>query len=228
MKLLKWHAAVSTLLLLFLLATASSRPVTPNRFDEITVNKITVVDSAGRTRVILAGGFPPRRAHLAGLLFINEDGHEAGGLVYRGTIDEEGRIQAGGILTFDQYQNDQIIALQYSQQGDRKSQGLTIQERPDTLSDLVKEAYRAIESAPDAAARDSLQRHYRALIPPGDIVSRRLFAGRDRARSAVVTLSDPEGRPRLSLAVDSTGTARILFLDDEGQVLREITNQVDD
>lgn len=225
MNLLKVHAAVSTPLLLLVIVTAFSRPSAVTRFDEITVNRVNVVDSLGRTRVVLAGGYPPRRAALAGLLFINEDGQEAGGLVYRGTVDEDGRIQAGGILTFDQYRNDQIVALQYSQDGDQKSQGLTIQERPDTLSNLLKEAYGAIENAPDAASRDSLTRHYQALIPPGDIVARRLFAGRNRLGSAVVILSDPNGQPRLSLAVDSTGAARISFLDAEGRVVREITEQ---
>ena len=63
----------------------------------------------------------------------------------------EGKIQAGATLTFDQYRNDQIVALSYDHSGDRKRQGLTIQDRPDTLSDLVKEAYRAIEGAATAA-----------------------------------------------------------------------------
>ena len=68
MKLLKLHAAVSTILLIVLSVAAFSGPRTSGRFEEITVSKLTVVDSTGRTRVILAGGFPPRRAELAGLL----------------------------------------------------------------------------------------------------------------------------------------------------------------
>jgi len=223
MKLLKLHAAVSTILLIVLSVAAYSRPQASNRFDEITVSKITVVDSTGRTRVILAGGFPPRRAELAGLLFINEDGHEAGGLVYRGTKDADGQIQAGAILTFDQYRNDQIVALQYDHSGSRKRQGLTIQERPDTLSDILKEAYRAIETAPTAELRDSLTKHYRARIPPEDFPARRLFLGRDYARASVVTLSDPAGKPRLRMEVDSLGKASIAFLDEAGQPVRVIT-----
>lgn len=129
----------STALLLSLLISAFAFQDRTGRFDEITVNRINVVDSAGRTRVVLAGGFPPRREALAGVLFVNEDGAEAGGLVYQGTRDANGRIQAGAVLTFDQYRNDQIVALEYQHDGDRKRQGLTIQERPDTLSDLVKE-----------------------------------------------------------------------------------------
>ncbi len=223
MKLLRLHAAVSTPLLIMLSLAAFSGRQASNRFDEITVGKITVVDSAGRARVILAGGFPPRRAELAGLLFVNEDGHEAGGLVYQGTRDADGQIHAGAILTFDQYQNDQIVALQYEHLGARKRQGLTIQERPDTLSDLVKEAFRAIETAPTAELRDSLTRHYMARIPREDLAARRLFLGRDLARASVVTLSDPAGRPRLRLEVDSLGRASITFLDEAGQAVRVIS-----
>ncbi len=223
MPLLKLHAAVSTALLFVLSVLAFSGRRADSRFEEITVSRINVVDSAGRTRVILAGGYPPRRAALAGLLFVNEDGHEAGGLVYTGTRDQDGQIQAGGILTFDQYRNDQVMALQYEHSGARKQQGLTIQERPDTLSDLVKELYRAVETAPSAAARDSLIQHYRSRIPPADLVSRRLFIGRDFSRASVVTLSDAAGRPRLRLEVDSLGQASIAFLDSAGRSVRTIT-----
>jgi len=223
MRLLRLHAGVSTPLLIMLSVVAFSGRQGSSQFEEITVGKITVVDSTGRTRVILAGGFPPRRAELAGLLFINEDGHEAGGLVYAGTRDTDGQIHAGAILTFDQYRNDQIVALQYDHTGARKRQGVTIQERPDTLSDILKEAYRAIETAPTEALRDSLTRHYLARIPPEDLPARRLFLGRDFARASVVTLSDPAGRPRLRMEVDSLGRASIAFLDEAGQVVRVLT-----
>ncbi|MBK5096354.1 MAG: hypothetical protein JJE01_01140 [Gemmatimonadetes bacterium] len=223
MRLLRLYAAAATALLLVVAVAGFGRGIHTAVFDEITVSKINVVDSEGRTRVLLAGGYPPRRADLAGLLFINQDGVEAGGLVYRGTQDTVGGIQAGAILTFDQYGNDQIVALSYDHDGGRKRQGLTIQERPDTLSDLVKEAYRAIETAPSAAERDSLTKHYLAMIPQQDLVSRRLFVGRTYDRASVVTLSDPAGNPRLRLVVDSLGAASISFLDEQGQVVRTIT-----
>jgi len=217
---LRIHAVTSTLALLVLGLSAFRQGTA--RFDEITVRQVNVVDSAGRTRVILAGGFPPRRSELAGLLFINEDGGEAGGFGYTGHRTENGEIRAGAILTFDQYRNDQILALEYAHRGARKQQGLTIQDRPDTLSDLVKQAYREIESAGSAPALDSLQRYWRGRLPASELAARRLFVGRDYARAAVVTLSDPEGRPRLRLQVDSVGTPSIVFLGADGAVTRTI------
>ena len=107
------YTAGSTVLLLLFTVAAFTQRRPRDLFEEITVKRINVVDEDGNTRVILAGGFPPRREALAGLLFINEDGNEAGGLVYQGTRDSLGNIQAGAILTFDQYQNDQISQSSY-------------------------------------------------------------------------------------------------------------------
>jgi len=87
----------------------------------------------------------------------------------------------------------------------------------------VGEFYRAMEAAPDGAIRDSIRKVYLPKIQPRDLVARRLFVGRDRAASSVVTLSDPDGKPRLTLSVDSLGQARIAFLDASGQVTKTIT-----
>jgi len=215
------HATVSTLLLVSFIAAFSAGRRTA-QFDEITVGKINIVDAEGRTRVMLAGGYPPRREDLAGLIFINQEGVEAGGLVYTGTRDTTDGVEAGAILTFDQFDNDQIVALSYDQSGDQKRHGLTIQDRPDTLSDRVREAYRAVDGASSPEARDSLVSFHLSRIPQQEFVSRRLFVGRSWDRASLVTLSDPNGKPRLRLEVDSLGAASISFLDEEGEVVRTI------
>lgn len=49
-----------------------------------------------------------------------------------------------------------------------------------------------------------------------------LFVGRNTEGTAVVSLSDVDGRPGLRLQVDSLGNASIAFLDTAGRVLRAI------
>jgi hypothetical protein len=203
--------------------SAFNTQTTQRTFDEITVRQITLVDSAGQPRVLLAGGFPPRRPDLAGILFFNQDGGEAGGLVYKGTKHDDGTIDAGGILTFDQYRNDQIIAIEYAQRGSWKRNGITIQDRPDSVSPQVLDMYRGVERAKNSEERDSLIAYYLSVIPRRDIASRRLFAGRSPNGASVVTLSDADGKKRLELKVEQNGEARIVFLDEDGNVLREIT-----
>lgn len=219
----RFFTAVVTVILFVVALAAFGAGRRTAEFDEITVHRINVVDGEGRTRVLLAGGYPPRRSDLAGLLFINQDGVEAGGLVYTGTRDTVEGVQAGAVLTFDQYQNDQILSLSYEQSGTDKRQGLTIQDRPDTLSDRVREAYRAIDGASSPEDRDSLVKYHLSQIPQREFVSRRLFVGRSWNRASLVTLSDPDGNPRLRLEVDSLGAASITFLDEQGEVIRRIT-----
>ena len=223
MHLPKGYTAVTTVLLLVISAGAFTAGRRTAEFDEITVKKITVVDDEGRARVLLAGGYGPRRADLAGLLFINQEGVEAGGLVYTGTRDSTGAVSAGAILTFDQFENDQIVALSYDHDGGRKRQGLTIQDRPDSLTDRVIEAYRAVESATSKEERDSLVEYHFSRIPRRELAARRLFVGRSWDQSSLVTLSDRDGQARLRLEVDSLGAASIQFLDDAGDVVRTIT-----
>ena len=80
----------------------------------------------------------------------------------------------------------------------------------------------SIRSMPEGPARDSAMRAF--MDNDGQpLAARRLFAGRDDSRSSVVRLSDPRGRPRLVLTVDSTGAATIQFLDTAGHVTRSLS-----
>ena len=54
------------------------------------------------------------------------------------------------------------------------------------------------------------------------LAAQRMFVGRDRTKSALMALSDPQGKVRLRLAVDSLGAARIEFLDAAGKVTRSL------
>lgn len=219
---LKAYAVVTTLLGVVFVLTAFTLQSAKQNFEEVTAKRINMVDSTGKTRVILAGEFPRPRANLAGLIFNNEDGYEAGGLVYSGKRDKDGKVEEGSILTFDQYRSDQIVALAYDHTGDEKRQGLTINDRPDTQSDLVKEMFRAMAAANTVAEAESIRRSYMLRIPGRDVVARRLFAGRDAEGSSLVTLSDPDGKPRLRLKVDKLGQASIVFLDPSGKTVRTI------
>jgi len=190
--------------------------------DEITVRSIHVVDSEGQERVTLAGEFPPRRSELAGLLFHNQEGTEAGGLVYYGRRNEAGEVEAGGLLTFDQYDDDQIMRLQYEQLGGQKSNGVVFAERPDEKSERVLAFYQAFGAAESDEERERLRREVLPTIPSEEFGARRLFVGRSIEGTSLVSLHDPSGRPRLTLEVDEDGAPRITFLDASGEAVRTI------
>ena len=212
-------ASTTTLFVLFLSGSAHSGRAGPG--EVLTVSRINVVDSTGQVRLIIAGSFPPRRNELAGILFMNNEGGEAGGLVYRGRM-KDGKPSAGATLTMDQFHEDQVVALQYDHNGTSKRLGLTIAERPDTMGPELAELYRVLDPMPESPRRDSIAKVLVARLPLDQRASRRVFVGRDSTRAAMVNLADRAGTTRLRIVVDSSGTPSILFMDAAGRVVKTI------
>lgn len=92
--------------------------------DELTVHRINIVEPDGTPRMILSsedarpGAFfkgkerprPDRKG--AGVYFYNNEGTEAGGLIYGSFKDKDGKIAEANVhLSFDQYDQDQIFAV---------------------------------------------------------------------------------------------------------------------
>ena len=96
LRLLKAYSLVMSALLMVTWFSGFTRAGAKQRFDEITAKQIVFVDSTGKVRARI--GADLRKAGLAGLLFYNEEGTEAGGLMYAGRRDKEGKIDAGSIV----------------------------------------------------------------------------------------------------------------------------------
>jgi hypothetical protein len=152
------------------------------------------------------------------MIFYNEEGTENGGLIYQGHRDSTGKYFAVGSLTFDQYEQDQTVALQYIDQDGRRRSGLAITDYPLGVTSMqYSKRWQRIDNMKDSAAKADSLKVLSQLDP-----KQRLYAGRARNGSSLVTLSDPLGRVRLRLSVDSLGGASIEFLGDKGQVVRQI------
>lgn len=231
-RLLQAYATLSSLLLVWLAASAfSQRNVAPGgeKFEELTVQRLNVVDANGTLRLVLAGkdrmhpgvldGKVIERARpVAGLIFFNDEGDEVGGLTVTGQ-ERDGVRRASALIAFDQLNQDQTVAMSYSEQNGQRSAGFTVWDRPDTpLSELI-EKLNAANRLTDAAARDKAVQAARASVPPSP---RRLFVGKNPDRAAVVSLADAGGKPRLNLRVDAGGRAVIEFLDPAGNVTHRI------
>src|SRR5438132_9494251 len=140
---LKLYALATSLALAFSAGATlrQSKPQKP-RFDEIDVQRINIVEKDGRVRLLIAnadrqavtvdGGkeILPDRKREAGLIFLNDEGDENGGLTYGGRT-ENGVARASAGLSFDQYQQDETVTLRYSQTGRDRRAGLTIADRPE-------------------------------------------------------------------------------------------------
>jgi hypothetical protein len=229
LRFLRAYAMLNTLIVV-VLATAAFRQGTPQKFDELNAQRINIVDADGTLRMVISnkdrmhpgvidGKTIDRPRPVAGMLFFNDEGDEAGGLTFTGRVAANGARQANAGLMFDQLKQDQTIGFSYSEGGGRRSAGFQVWDRSDTpLGELIDKLNAANKIA-DKAARDAELAKIRAAAPPGP---RRLFVGKNADKAALVSLADADGKPRLTLTVDAAGNPRIEFLDAAGKVVSRL------
>jgi hypothetical protein len=223
-QMLKLYAAVMTFLGVW--AILALRPVPRSlNFEEITAKRFVVIDSAGKSRVLIASDY--RNDNSAGLYFFNQEGTESGAFAYNGRSRADGSVDAYAVLTMDQFKEDEVIRLAYNQSGKRKRHGLIISDMPDTTSDryqaALAELRRILPTAKTPEEANAMRSRLLDPIPGRERGARRLFVGRDYDGQSMITLSDRDGKPRLRMQVDTMGNPSIVFLDEQGRVVRTIT-----
>lgn len=233
LRVLKAYALVTTVLLATL-AFAAFRQQPQQRFGEITVERINVVEPDGKLRLVISNrersigpiykgqpfGYPGGTR--PGMIFFNDEGTENGGLTFQGQRRPDGTYQASTGLSFDQFDQDQVVVLNYIDNNGRRRMGLTVGDRIDmSIFDLVAERD-SIMRMPEGPARDEALRRWAEPRDGVPLYAQRVYVGRDVERSALVELSDPDGRPRLRLRVDSLGTPALEFLDTSGRVISRL------
>jgi hypothetical protein len=203
-------AALVLTVLLALVSLGAATPQQRQRFEEISAERINVIEPNGNPRLILYNSSHtpgaimygkdrphPNRAPHAGMLYFNDEGTEN-----------------GGSLTFDQFDQDQVVSV---------SGGLRVWDQPYTpIADLL-DRLEAARAKPEGEERTRAIADVRAWARAQGSFRQRLRAQTTRERSAIIELADTLQRPRLRLVVDSAGSARMEFLGDSGQVLRALT-----
>jgi hypothetical protein len=199
------------------------------RFGEIDVERLNIVEKDGQLRLVIANKeltpgpiergvpFGYGSGRRTGLIFYNDEGTECGGLAF-GSSKNGSKHEAGAILAFDQYDQDQAIAFQHYENDSRRYSGITIAEYPTGITNKQRsERYDQLAKIPESPAKQKAMGELDALGGKG-----RGFFGRAQDGAAVLKLMDPEGNVRLRLRVDATGTPRIEFLDAKGIVIKTI------
>jgi hypothetical protein len=231
LRLLKGYAIVITTLLGTVSLAAFRQASQKQKFTEIDVERINVVEKDGKLRMVIsnrdrsigpiykgkpfgyAGGTRP------GIIFFNDEGTENGGLTFTGKRQPDGTFQAQSGFSFDQFNQDQILYFQYNDNNGRRNAGLTIADRADVdIYDLVAERDSITKAIPEGAARNAALQKWAQPRNGVPLFAPRVYVGRDNSKAAVVNLSDRNGKPRLRLAVDSLGAASVEFLDASGNV----------
>ncbi len=201
--------------------------------DRLRVHRIDVVEPDGTPRLIISsradypGSFyrgkeiaRPDRRDSAGMLFINDEGTEDGGLIYGGST-ADGKRSSFSHLSFDQYEQDQTLVMGTALYPDgSKVAGFSLSDRPDQplTPDVYDEAER-IKAMPHGDARAAAWAAFQKKYPSGE---ERAALARDADGSVGLELKDGNGRVRLRLSVDKKGKPAIELLDEQGQVKRGI------
>lgn len=203
-------------------AGSAGRASTEARFDEITVERINVVEPDGTLRMVLSSEarFPglvfegqeyehPNRS-TAGMLFFNDEGTETGGLTYGGSMDEDGDVSSYGHLSFDPYEQDQVITFGMDESGPNRKAQITIWDRPRwSMEELIRLYHGTPEAERDSVLSDFLAARESAYP--------RMWLGKSHDGGVSLRLNDAEGRERLVVEVGADGMPMLRFLDDEGE-----------
>jgi hypothetical protein len=201
-------------------------------FDVLRVHRIDFVEPDGTPRLIISNreSFPgaymrnkeyprPDRRDAAGMIFINDEGSEMGGLIFGGLKMKDGTIQNHGHLSFDQYEQDQIFAIDSGREDQDKFSAIRIGERGDyPIQQAYDEGLRI-----DKLPKDQQDAEWKKFFSTHTGDANRIYLGRGRDKSASLQLKDATGNTRLAMRVDADGNPVIQFLDADGKVTNEFT-----
>ena len=234
---LRLFAYGSTSLLCVLALTAFARTYQKQKFEEIDVERINVIEKDGKLRLVISNRarspgpifkgkpFGYEGGNRPGMIFFNDEGTENGGMTFTGSQDADGKYRATSHFSFDQFNQDQILYFQYTDNNGQWRTGMTIADRTTVPITQLVALQDSIKQMPEGATKAAATKRFMEPRPGEPIFAPRVYVGRDPAKAALVLLSDRAGKVRIRLAVDSLGRGSLEFLDASGKVTRSIGDQ---
>lgn len=228
-RLLAIYSGVLTVAVAVALLTGAARPQASKaataRFESIDVGRINIVEPDGTPRLILSNKalfpgiifknkeYPHPNRTTGGILFFNDEGTENGGMTFGGETDKDGKVSAYGHLSFDQYDQDQVLNLDASEEAGQRTRSFSIWDRPDySILELIELTGR-IKSLPEDQQKAEVTKFLAGRERPQP----RLFLGRNADGSVSLRLRDKKGKERLVLEVTADGAPLVRFLDENGR-----------
>jgi hypothetical protein len=133
----------------------------------------------------------------------------------------DGTIEDHGHLSLDQYEENEIFALDAGQEGKDKFSRITITDQGDYPVEEKRRAEDQIGKLPQDKQDDAWARFF--ATHRHDV--NRLILGRAPDGSVGLSLPDGSGKTRILLNVQSDGKSVLQFLDENGKVVSEFPGQ---
>jgi hypothetical protein len=210
-------------------------------FEEISAERINIVGKDNIPVMVISNNrlipgptmngktypreFADGRESLSGIIFFNQYGDEVGGLVYNGFKKDAGGYSALEHLSFDQWHQNQVVALQYLDNGKTRRSGLRVYDRPTnvTLDEMFDRFKKRNETPKNTPAYDSITKEIKTAAERGDNGIERMFLG-SLDEIAQLQLKDKKGNVRIKIYVDPSGDPRIEFWDANGNISKTLSN----
>jgi hypothetical protein len=228
-KFLTVYSGVLTIVFMVVVLCGATMIRNPN-FDIVTARRIKIIEPDGTVRLTISNraDFPgawnrkkeylrPDRTEAAGMLFMSEEGTEQGGLIWGASQLPDGTIENHGHLSLDQYEENQIFAIDAGQEGKARFSRITIADQGDFPIEEKRKANDEIQKLPageQSAAWSKFFSTHRHDV-------KRMVVGRSPDGSVGLEIRDEKGNARIVMAVLPNGKPTLQFLDDAGKVVRE-------
>lgn len=246
MKILKALCVVLILMNITLLIYSLSKE-DQNTFEEITVERINVVEEDGTLKLALfnshrpGGGLDADKRQgagtISGMLFYNEEGHEMGSILFDGKAIEGGQ-QTGMVMTFDGYRQDQTLVLRHDEKKNDSisyyEDGLLVTSRPDRSN--VREEYDFYElKYPERFGDENTPRFSKRALDSMElelakeykVATRRVYLGHKRGDTgngwfddSGLFIKNKYGKDMIKIYVDKNNIPRFEVLDTLGKAVK--------
>jgi hypothetical protein len=194
------------------------------RFEAIDVQRINIVEPDGTIRLVLSDKarfpgilfkgkeYPHPNRETAGILFYNDEGTENGGLTFGGEKGKDGKASAYGHLSFDQYDQDQVLTLDASEDDGYRKAWLSIWDRPEySIGELLD-----LQARIKGLSKEEQKKAYEEFFAPRGQGHPRLFLGKTDDGGVSLRFNDKEGRERMVIEVSPDGAGAVRFLGEDG------------
>lgn len=205
------------------------------QFTSINVEKLNIVEEDGTVKMSLFNSknmpalmfegediLPGHRQddNNSGIMFFNGDGLECGGLIFGSKKQENGEYESGLSLTFDQYQQDQVVQMFAVEQNGQQTYGFNFFDRP---KETIKESLEKLDRLDKIEEESEKNKLIEEIVNENP---KRLFMGKTIEGDITIQMNDSIGRERIRIGIDKNDNPRIEFLDSEGEVIYSLPPEV--